>query len=120
MSTPVRGTGAQRDNYQVNPPKGYRLLEGGMVMEIKKINPHPGHLLRMMGEEVEMVMMVVVEMMMTMVMMRMMRKTELVTESEEVEEQAAPSGRGVSAGAGGGGDEPAPVPGVGNIGPRGR
>ena len=70
--------GVQRDNHQVNPPKGYHLLEVGKVMEIKdKINSHPGHLLRIMGEEVEMVVVVVVEVMMMMIRVMMkMRKTQ--------------------------------------------
>ena len=118
-STPVRDTGGTKEQPPGKPTKGVPSTERGKVMEIKeKINPHPDHLLRMMGEEAEMVMVMVDggdddddgnddnddddddddegddedE-----------EDTELVTESEEVEEQAAPGGRGVPARAGGGG-----------------
>ena len=119
-STPVRDTGGTKGQPPGKPTKGVPSTGRGKVMEIKeKINPHPDHLLRMMGEEAEMVMVMVDggddddddgnddnddddddddegddedE-----------EDTELVTESEEVEEQAAPGGRGVPARAGGGG-----------------
>ena len=122
-STPVRATGGTKGQPLDKPTKGVPSTGKGKVMKIKeKINPHPGHLLGMMEEEVEMVMVVVVEMITMMVMMIILMTQNQLLRVRELSNRlhlvvGVPAGAG---GGGSGGDEPPPGPGVGNMGPRGR